>query len=439
MKSRLSLRVTPLNVRSKLKLRTSSLRSVRSSHTVVSTESYEEESEVVVSTDEATEVTLSRDAATLHELAKHEYKMMRFDEAVDCWNQALQQNPGNLLPHILWNLLKVHLEFNEAKPSKSKEKEVKRYFDKLRPHLSTLTPSEPSPLMLDYFVEQEEWEGAVRLANLIIVDKAIMARIHYERGIQNSASTASRMDCMTKCLSCRPPQRLKLAAHAELVQLHSAAGNYLQALKHHEERLALLEDDMDIAKAFFEEGELYVSLGHTEKAMCSIDKGLELYPKSLTLLEAKADLHCLLGQIDESIELHGEILKQTVDPSEQTKILYAMGRICHKSGLGEKAAVYYTRELEITQETWGKEHLECSRIYHELSRLSDEVCEYESALQYLNEALLIEKLHLSRLKGERRRELHCLIKGTQKLIGKIHFKTGDFHGALQASFGDTPL
>jgi tetratricopeptide (TPR) repeat protein len=98
--------------------------------------------------------------------------------------------------------------------------------------------------------------------------------------------------------------------------------------------------------------------------------------------------------------------------------------------------VYYKQELQITQEAWGREHLECSRIYHELGRLADEACDYHLALQYLNQALAIEKLHLSQLKGERRHEVSRLCKGTQKLIGRIHFKTGDFNLALQASFAE---
>lgn len=444
MKSRL-LRVTPnketnqLNpVKRRPNLSGLSLRSVRSSATLVSTESsYEDESEVVVSNEFGTEVMRHRDTTTLLELAQHEYKMKRWDEAIDCWNEALQlTSSDSLKATILWNLLKVYLEMNQTSPTTSHEHDAKAVFDQLKPFLATWTPADPSPLVLDYFVEQEEWEGAIQLANLIIVDKAVMARIHYERGIQPSTNTDLRVDCMIKCLECEPPKRLKLAAHAELLQLYTAAGNYTEALKHHEERLELLENDLDIAKAFFEEGELHISLGETEKAMCSIEKGLEVCPHSLTLLEAKADLLFLFGQVDEAIDLYHAILKRTKDPSEQTKILYTMGRICHKSGRGAKAVVYYKQELQITQETWGKEHLECSRIYHELGRLADEACDYHLALEYLNQALTIEKLHLSQLKGERRHEVSKLCKGTQKLIGRIHFKTGDFNLALQASFAE---
>lgn len=447
MKSR-SLRVTPHKEPSSSARSTAlksipyfpklSLRSVRSSITHISAEcSSEDDGDVVVSNDDGTEVMRQRDASTLLELGHHEYTMKRFDDAIDCWNEALQLSPdATMTAQIFSNLLMVYLELNQTSPSDSYERDAKHCFDQLRPHLSSWTPSYPSPLVLEYFIEHGEWEGAVRLANLIIVDKAVMARIHYERGIQPSASPSLRMECMKKCLSCEPPQRLKLAAHAELVQLYSMSESYSKALEHHEERLQFLENDLDIAKAFFEEGELHLSLGATEKAMHSIEKGLALCPDSLTLIEAKADLCFLLGRVEESLSLHESILKRTEHPAERSKVLYTMGRICHKSGLEEKAVAYYKQELEITQQTLGENHLECSRIYHELATIADEACSYRLALQYLEQALAIEKLHLSQLSGERRREVSTLCRGTQKLIGKIHFKTGNFDQALSSSFAD---
>jgi tetratricopeptide (TPR) repeat protein len=320
------LRVTPnkeTNQHKSLKRRTSlSSLSLRSgpflSHSRINGEQLRRsESDVVVSNEFGTEVMRHRDTTTLLELAQHEYKMKRRDEAIDCWNEALQlTSSGSLRATILWNLLKAYLEMNQTSPTMSREQDARAVFDQLKPFLAmhNWTPADPSPLVLDYFVEQEEWEGAIQLANLIIVDKAVMARIHYERGIQPSTNTALRVDCMIKCLECEPPKRLKLAAHAELLQLYTAAGNYTEALKHHEERLELLENDLDIAKAFFEEGELHISLGQTEKAMCSIEKGLEVCPNSLTLLEAKADLLFLFGQVDEALDLYHLILKRTEGP-----------------------------------------------------------------------------------------------------------------------------
>ena len=415
-----------------------SLRSVPSSHTHISTEfSYEDDADLVVSSVDGTEVMRHRDAPTLLELGHHEYSMKRFDDAIDCWNEALLQSPDAILKaQIFSSLLTVYLEVNHTSPSASHELDARHCFDQLRPYLSTWTPTYPSPLVLEYFIEQGEWEGAVRLANLIIVDKAVMARIYYERGVQPSTTSNLHIECMKKCLACDPPQRLKLAAHAELVHLYSMSENFAEALAHHEQRLQFLKNDLDIAKAFFEEGELHLSLGDPSNAMHSVEKGLALCPDSLTLLEAKADLCFLLGRTEESILLHEAILERTNDPTERSKILYTMGRICQKSGMDEKAVAYFKQELAITQKALGKNHLECSHIYHELATIADERCEYNLALQYLERALAIEKLHLSQLKGDRRREVSMLCRGTQKLIGKIHFKTGNFDRALSTSFAD---
>ena len=397
----------------------------------------EEDCDVVVSNDEGTEVRRHRDASTLLELGDHEYSKKRLEEAMDCWNEALLlASSPDMKAQILSNLLMGYLELSAASPSIFLERDARRCFDQFRHLVSQWTPSHRSSLLLEYFVDKEEWEGAVRLANLMVVDKAVLARIYYQRGIQPSASTALRMEYMKKCLDCEPSQRLKLAAHAELVQLYSASESYPKALEHHTERLQFLENDADIAKAFFEEGELHLSLGEPNEALHSIEKGLALQPNSTFLLEAKADLLYLLGQVEESLLLFESILNQMTDPYERTKTLYTLGRICQKSGMHDKAVSYYMQELKLTQETWGDNYLDCSRIYHELASIADEACDFGLALQHLRNALAIEKLHLSLLSGERRREVLTLCRGTQKLIGKIHFKTGDFDQALSVSFSE---
>jgi tetratricopeptide (TPR) repeat protein len=449
-----TFRVTPHRENSSLKTRKSStwgisFRSVRSSLTHVSTESYcEDDTDVVVSSESCVEVMANRDAATLNELAQHEYEMQRYDEAMDTWNQALRQeqeqakeqatpaedacSTSDLRTMILWNICKVHLELNELQGGAWNAEDAKKCFDKLRPSLATFIPRDPSPIMLDYFVQEEEWVAAQRLAELIKVEPPIMARIHYECGIQanSSLSLADKICCMIKCLACEPlAKRLKLAAHAELVQLYSAAGNIDQALKYHEERLPLLVSKSDLAKAFYEEAELYISLGNSEKAMASIEKGLAVYPKSHFLLEAKADLLYLIGKVEESIALHESILETTTDPLEKTKILYTIGRIYHKIGQSKKAATYYEQELKLTKTLFGKSHLECTRIYHELARLADEACDYPIALDYLKKALVIEQ----------QCQQQALETETKKLMGKIHYKTGDFSRALRTSFADDAL
>eukprot|EP00545_Synedropsis_sp_CCMP1620_P002844 CAMPEP_0119004400 /NCGR_PEP_ID=MMETSP1176-20130426/1119_1 /TAXON_ID=265551 /ORGANISM="Synedropsis recta cf, Strain CCMP1620" /LENGTH=479 /DNA_ID=CAMNT_0006956097 /DNA_START=326 /DNA_END=1765 /DNA_ORIENTATION=- len=446
-------------VRQKSSWKSLSFRSIRTTLTHVSTEeSYEDETEVVVSSDSCgIEVMNNREAATLNELGQHEYDMQRYEEAIDTWNLALQQQQEGVLlleeasssamtinisddlrATILWNICKVHLVLNELQADDGHVQNAKQCFDQLRPSLPTLTPPDPSPIMLDYFVQQEEWVGAQRLAILINVEPPIMARIHYECGIQTTTPDSTmtlgdKMDCMTKCLACGGddgqvmlPKRLKLAAHDELVHLHSAAGSYRQALKHHEARLPLLDKKSDIAKAYFEEAEIQMSLGDQKEAMNSIEKGLTLYPTSRFLLEAKADLLYLTGRIEDSIALHESLLESTTDQLEQTKILYTIGRIYHKTGQATKAISYYHRELELTQQLYGSSHLECTRIYHELARLADEACEYDVALDYLNKALVIEQ----------QQHKPALAKETQKFMGKIHYKTGDFHRALTTSFAD---
>eukprot|EP00548_Thalassiothrix_antarctica_P005595 CAMPEP_0194135178 /NCGR_PEP_ID=MMETSP0152-20130528/5266_1 /TAXON_ID=1049557 /ORGANISM="Thalassiothrix antarctica, Strain L6-D1" /LENGTH=477 /DNA_ID=CAMNT_0038831285 /DNA_START=70 /DNA_END=1503 /DNA_ORIENTATION=+ len=399
--------------------------------------------DVIMSSQESTEVMINnRDASTLYELGMNKYKAKQYQKAIDFWCQTLQTGAIHNEANVLLSLVKVYVELKQTEPQSAKSHEVnaRRYLNKLRPyipeHASNSSTVEPSALVLDFFVEQKEWDAAIQEATKLKLESGLIARFYYERGIQPSSSNSTnsaRMDSMKQCLACRPPRRLVLAARAELIKLHTKTGNYLKALEHHEERLGLLESKSDITKAFYEEGELYLALDIKEKALLALEKGLEINPKCKTLQQAKADLLYKFGRIDESNAIHEELLQRTNDPLEQTKILYTMGRICHKSGRRQSARKCYQRELEITQKIHSSEtHMDCSRIYHELAMLADENCDYDDAIDYLQKALEIERLHFTHVKEKS--QLMLLTRQTQTLIGKLHYKKGDLSRALQQVF-----
>jgi tetratricopeptide (TPR) repeat protein len=418
-----------------------SFRGVRSSLThATSSAEEEEESEVqLVNPEGSVEVCMGggRSAECLFVLGQHEYSMERFDEALDCWTQALQSDPK---PHmreiLLQKLIIAHLEANErllsAEQEEIHETLADRYYDLLRPRLSNRNIHlVSSPLWLDYLVQKEEWSAAARL-DLEGLHKDLKARILYQAGIQSTAPVKDRMDHMTQCLACCPESRLKLAAHAELVQLHTASGNYLEAIQHHEERLALLKDSNDIVKAFYEEGDLYLALGVPKKALQSLEKGLALDPKSVSLLEAKANVLHLLGRTDEAISILQDLTQRTEeDFATHGKLLYTLGRMCSKSHRRALAKQYFLQELDCTQKNLGTNHLECSRIYHELAKVEDDDLDFRKALDYYRKALQIEVSQ-----PNQSRELAQLIQETKKRMGKLYYKLGDFDQALHASFGN---
>lgn len=370
---------------------------------------------------------------SLYHLGMEEYQNKHFDKAIDYLSQALKSKRNDYYL-VLWSLLNIYLDLKQMEPDKIYyQRHVKRYFEKLRPHISKLeSPIKKSALALEYFVQRGEWWGAIELAKKMEAGANLIARFHYQRGIDANASTALSIDCMTQCLELDPPSRLVVAAHAELLKLYAKLGNYVKALEHHEKRLGLLTDKEDITKAYYEEGELYLALNDKTKAVFALEKGLKLNPTSKILLMAKADLLFFLGNVNESLALHENLLTTAQTPVEQTKCLYTMGRICHKSGRRKRAVDYFQRELLITQQTLGETHLECSRIYHELAKLADDGCEYDDAICLLKQALEIERWNLAQVKDKG--QIECLMRETQKIIGRIHFKNGNFSLAVEEIF-----
>eukprot|EP00547_Thalassionema_nitzschioides_P016150 CAMPEP_0194239926 /NCGR_PEP_ID=MMETSP0158-20130606/6245_1 /TAXON_ID=33649 /ORGANISM="Thalassionema nitzschioides, Strain L26-B" /LENGTH=445 /DNA_ID=CAMNT_0038974511 /DNA_START=117 /DNA_END=1454 /DNA_ORIENTATION=+ len=415
------------------------LRSVKSSWTNVTELSEddhrrdeESDEDAIGTSNEITEVVICQDES-LYYLGIEEYQNKRFEKAIDYLGQALKSN-GNYHYLVLWSLLNIYIDLKQMEPdTMSHRRNAKRYFDKLRPHVSKLeSPLKKSALALEYFVQRGEWRGAIELAKKMEASSSQIACFHYQRGIDANASTALSIECMSKCLALRPPVGLVVAAHGELIKLYAKSGNYTPALEHHEERLGHLKDKEDITKAYCEEGELYLALDDKESALVALEKGLKLKPTSKILLEAKADLLFFLDKVDESLALHEDRLSKAETPLEKSKCLYTMGRICHKSGRRKCAIEYYQRELQITQQILGETHLECSRIFHDLAKIADEACEYDETICYLKQALEIEGWNLAQVKDKG--HIECLMRDTQKTIGKVHFKKGDFSLALKEVF-----
>mmetsp|Transcript_26280 Transcript_26280/g.39789 ORF Transcript_26280/g.39789 Transcript_26280/m.39789 type:complete len:437 (-) Transcript_26280:28-1338(-) len=391
----------------------------------------ESEQEIILTSHRISEVVICQDES-LYNLGIEEYEKKQFQRAIEYWCRALKTQ-GREHYLVLWSLLNLYLELKQMEPGNvSHQRNAMRYFDMLKPHVSKLeSPIKKSALVLEYFIARGDWWGAIELAKKMEADASLIARFHYERGIDASSTTLS-IDCMSKCLSLEPPTRLVIAAHAELVKLYAKSGNYLQALEHHKKLLGFVKDKEDITKAYYEEGELYLALDEKEKALAAFEKGLEVNASSKFLLQAKADLLFFLGNVDDSIVLYETLTSNAHTPAEQRKYLYAMGRICHKSRRRKCAGEYYKRELQITQESLGLTHLECSRIYHELAKLADEACDYDEALFYLQNALEIEGWNLRQVKDKV--QIEFLMRETQKNIGKIYYKKGDFSFALEEVF-----
>ena len=228
-------------------------------------------------------------------------------------------------------------------------------------------------------------------------------------------------------------QDLKVALLEGLVQNHLASGDHTRALEYHSQRMQLLTNDADRLKALYEEAEIHATMGNYEKAESSLNEGIQICPKSTQLLKGKANLYLLMERNNDARKIYEKLVKYAKDcPIEQTKLLYTLGRIAEKDGDRKLAVKYYLQELQITKSSFGKTHLELSRIYHELARLYTESCDYKKALGVLGKALKVEQYHLSQCKhqSQQRIEISQLVRESQKFMGKIYYNMGDIQKAL---------
>jgi tetratricopeptide (TPR) repeat protein len=185
---------------------------------------------------------------------------------------------------------------------------------------------------------------------------------------------------------------------------------------------------------------------------------LELLQMKATLEVQRCNWNAALSDYQDILQLmehESQEENATTSPDVLAKHYYMMGRICVKLSKYEEALRYFSRELNITQEVVGACSLAVSRILHELAAIYENgLGDNEKALERYQEALRIEELvvkechkasHKSTLssspprrnksstcKNRLQEALHQR-RETQRCIGRIHFKRGDFDRALQTS------
>jgi len=173
----------------------------------------------------------------------------------------------------------------------------------------------------------------------------------------------------------------------------------------------------------------------------------------LQLLQTKGDVYWRLGRMDESMQVYKKALQETKNPAEEAKLLYIMGRLCICMGRTQDAISCFTHELEITQRELGAHHLSVSVIYQSIANIFEDLSDFKMGIYYYNKALKIEMAVMQDLHSSvnsctqcdtRMCDVHAnihsqvpgQIRETKKNLGRIHFKLGDFDGALKASLGN---
>mmetsp|Transcript_5870 Transcript_5870/g.8303 ORF Transcript_5870/g.8303 Transcript_5870/m.8303 type:complete len:547 (+) Transcript_5870:167-1807(+) len=447
--------------------------------------------------DNNTNQNSKEEAKNLVELGEQEFKAGRNEEALDCWLQVLglRHSPesSEYNQRALWNLTILQLKLAATLPEKADDNDKAQHRKNAQTYLFRLVGEHPIPDewlqeiltdqttasdVLELLMEIKQWSPALLLAEKLERDTN---QIRFEMATTTEHLEQCRSSDQEHCELDR--QVLNSLAQAYLEQ-----GKFDTALERNAELIKALNSESatdvtgsEMSKAYTQQAQIFLSLGQTEVAWESLEQGVRLSATmdhqdedttstssgvkqseeemQINLYQAKAELLLRNGRVTECLQTYNELLvhlrtvKGPVCP-EVAKTLYGMGRICAKVHWYQEAVSYFAHELQVTKLLYGKHDIEVARILHELARIYDEeLGEYDRGLRFYKKALKVETVVLERCRDEQKscescglkscanhmkrlREYQNQIGETQKLIGRIHYKSGNFGMAMRTSFGE---
>ena len=186
-------------------------------------------------------------------------------------------------------------------------------------------------------------------------------------------------------------------------------------------------DLRDQAEALKNIGAAWVSLGDMGKAAPFLDEAYGIYSKKLEVQESLGDnchvAHILMlkGQFEKSINHYQRALEIAGedDPSGLTVCLSGMGETYRKMGHFMQSLEFYTRSLEILQETGTEDGMD--RLLFNIAIIYQRLARYDEALRNLYASLEIsQKMHNLTQMGH-----------TYQVTGSIYLQLEDLEKALE--------
>jgi tetratricopeptide (TPR) repeat protein len=359
--------------------------------------------------------------------------------------------------------------------------QAKRYLHRIKAGLvqpAWLGP--PTKALKDFFCEAEAWELAIIITDQLLFqngqdqDCQQLATMHYhvashKLDAQRHSEALQHLQATVTYLQKIPADARDMTLYLQVLHLlateYHSQQQYDSALETYKEQM-VHSPKAEKPSLHCQMAQVFIAKGELDRALEQIELAKRLEetsPDSIIsqLLQTKGDVYCRLGRVEDSLECYQEALHETENsPPEKAKLLYTMGRLSVKIGRIRNAITYFTRELEITKQELGKNHLSVSRVLHELARLYDEgLGEHKMALMKYNKALhvelaVLEDCHrqisdcpncnpvshrMCTKHANLQRNISTRIRETKKSQGRIHYKLGDFERAMQASFVESPI
>jgi tetratricopeptide (TPR) repeat protein len=360
------------------------------------------------------------------------------------------------------------------------EQQAKRYVHRIKPALVKPAWIGGSTPLLNFLSRAEAWELALVVADKLVSERSLrgepavqphqLATLHFQIASQKldthrQGEALQHLQATVKSLQQVPIAKRDMMMYIQVLELlaneYQQQGSPSLALEAYEEELRHAPADKQayiccrMAELYIGAGELDMALEKLESAARKMDNDGDTGVIRLQLLQTKGDVLYRLGRMDASMLVYQQALNEAKSPADKAKLLYTMGRLCIRLRRTREAISFFTRELEITRQELGVNHLSVSHIYHELAKLYDEgLGEHKMALMKYNKALQIELAVLQECHyavatcqrcnpiAHRMCEPHSTmhtqvtsqIRETKKCQGRMHFKLGDFDKALRTSF-----
>lgn len=358
---------------------------------------------------------------------------------------------------------------------------ARRYVHRIKPTMVKSSWISTSVPLMEFLIEAEAWELALVVADKLMKEPGIpqvnpeqLATMHFQVASQKLDSQRHgeallHLQATVKNLQKVPTNKRDMIMYGQVLQLlateYQQQGQPALAIETYKEQLIHTPPDKQ-AQICCQMAEIYISERQLDMALVELDLAAQTLDSDdltsnstvrLQLLQTKGDVYYRLGRMDESMEVYQQALQEAQNPADKAKLLYTMGRLCIRLRRTREAISFFSRELEITQQELGMNHLSVSRIYHELAKLYDEgLGEHKMALMKYNKALQIELAVLQECHHgvsfcqrcnpvahrmcDMHAHLHTQVTGqireTKKCQGRMHFKLGDFDKALKTTLNE---
>jgi tetratricopeptide (TPR) repeat protein len=356
---------------------------------------------------------------------------------------------------------------------------AKRYLHRIIPGLvqpAWLGP--PTKQLMDFFNQVQAWEVAIIIADQLLFQEGLeqdhekLATMHYQVAsqkldAQRNAEALQHLQATVTYLQKVPIEQRDMVLYLQV--LHLLATEY-QAQQEYDSAMETCKEQMihtppqKRPSLHCQIARNYLAMGQLDTALEQIDLAKKLHLEvahediRLQILQIKGDVFFRLGRHEESLECYEQALHEVASsPADKAELLYTMGRLCVKLGRVRSAITYFTRELAITKQELGSNHLSVSRVLHQLAKLYDEgLGEHKMALLKYNKALGVELAVLQECHvqvtacvncnpvthrmcsrhGNMQRQISTQIRETKRCQGRVHYKLGDLERAMQTSFSE---